>query len=313
MVGSTLAVWRGSPNHYTGRNGYRIDHITLHIMVGTLKGTDTCFQQASYRAASHYGVGGDGTIYQWVDETDGSWADANMASDCSGVTIEHAGGMAGIPVTDREIEASARLCADIARRYGWTRLHHDGLNGNVYLHREIPGTDHAGCPDRCVNPLPVQRIIGRANQLLKNDQGDDDMVSQDDINKIANAVWNFNQNGVKCRDRLQGIDTAANNAARDARDIKTVADRNDKRLYRILLSLKRACGIKDDDTDTVPDLDSTWTARRVYRITLMLKRFFGIGDKDTSLPDAISLTDETLDRIADRVAAKLADKEDKNE
>lgn len=29
---------------------------------------------------------------------------------------------------------------------------------------------------------------------------------------IAEAVWNFNQNGVKMRDRVQGIDTAANGA-----------------------------------------------------------------------------------------------------
>lgn len=31
-------------------------------------------------------------------------------------------------------------------------------------------------------------------------------------NDIAEAVWNFNQNGVKMRDRMQGIDTAANSA-----------------------------------------------------------------------------------------------------
>lgn len=160
-------TWRGSPNHYQGRNGYKVDHITLHIMVGGLWGTDTCFRDPDFKAASHYGVGADGTILQWVSEADGSWADANMASDCSGVTIEHAGGIAGIPVTDKEIEASAQLCADIARRYGWRKLYHDGLNGNIYLHREIPGTDHAGCPDRAAdNPLPVQRILDRANQLL---------------------------------------------------------------------------------------------------------------------------------------------------
>lgn len=31
-------------------------------------------------------------------------------------------------------------------------------------------------------------------------------------NEIAEAVWNFNQNGTKMRDRIQGIDTAANSA-----------------------------------------------------------------------------------------------------
>ncbi|NMM98167.1 N-acetylmuramoyl-L-alanine amidase [Bifidobacterium olomucense] len=220
MTGSTLATWAGSPNHYNGRNGYAVDHITLHIMVGTLESCRNWFALPQARAASHYGVGPD-RVYQFVDEDNGSWADANMASDCSGVTIEHEGGMAGVPVTDGEVELSARLCADIARRYGWKRLWHDptgSLKGNVYLHREIPGTDHMQCPDLAVNGLPVDRIINRANQLLGN-EGDDDMVTAQDINKIAEAVWNFNQNGTKCRDRLQGIDKAANDI------VKTVGER----------------------------------------------------------------------------------------
>ena len=109
MVGYAKAVWRGSPNHYQGRNGYKVTHITLHIMVGSLQGTDTVFQRSSYRASSTYGVGTDGTVYQWVDEINGAWCDANMASDCSGISIEHAGGIAGIAPTDAEYEASAQL------------------------------------------------------------------------------------------------------------------------------------------------------------------------------------------------------------
>lgn len=169
MTGASFARWRGSPNHYQGRRGLSVNHITLHIMVGRLAGTDSCFQRADFRAASHYGVGSVGEVWQWVDEADGSWADANWRSDCSGITIEHEGGMAGIPVTDVEVEASARLCADIARRHGWKQLVHDASGnraGNVWLHREVPGTDHFGCPDRCVNGLPVDRLLARANQIL---------------------------------------------------------------------------------------------------------------------------------------------------
>ena len=79
MVGYAKAVWRGSPNHYQGRNGYKVTHITLHIMVGSLQGTDTVFQRSSYRASSTYGVGTDGTVYQWVDEINGAWCDANLS------------------------------------------------------------------------------------------------------------------------------------------------------------------------------------------------------------------------------------------
>lgn len=190
--------WIGSPNHYNGRNGYAVTHITLHIMVGHLAGTDSVFLNPGSQASAHYGIGANGAIHQYVSENDGSYSDANFASNNSTISIEHEGGMAGVPCTQACMDASARLCADIARRHGWTHLWHDGLNGNIWLHREIPGTDHYGCPDRCVNALPVDRIINRANELLRGD----DMSAED--------VWNFKQNGVLMRDRVQGTDAAAN-------------------------------------------------------------------------------------------------------
>ena len=190
-------TWIGSPNHYNGRNGHTITHITLHIMVGHLTGTDSVFNQPG-GASAHYGIGANGDIHQYVNENDGSWSDANYTSNNSTISIEHEGGMNGIPCTQTCMDASARLCADIARRHGWTHLWHDGLKGNIWLHREIPGTDHAGCPDLAPNGLDVNYVINKANQLLKGD----DMSAED--------VWNFNQNGVKMRDRMQGTDAAAN-------------------------------------------------------------------------------------------------------
>lgn len=190
-------TWIGSPNHYNGRNGHTITHITLHIMVGHLTGTDSVFQHPG-GASAHYGIGADGTIHQYVSENNGSWSDANYTSNNSTISIEHEGGMNGIPCTQTCMDTSAKLCADIARRQGWTHLWHDGLNGNIWLHREIPGTDHAGCPDRSPNSLDVNYVINKANQILEGD------------NMSAEDVWNFNQNGVKMRDRMQGTDTAAN-------------------------------------------------------------------------------------------------------
>lgn len=159
-------TWVGSPNHYNGRNGHTISHITLHIMVGTLAGTDSVFQRTGY-ASAHYGIGGNGEIHQYVSESDGSWSDANYASNNSTVSIEHEGGMAGVPCTRACMDASARLCADIARRQSWNHLWYDGLNGNVWLHREIPGTDHAGCPDLAPNGLDVNYVINKANEILQ--------------------------------------------------------------------------------------------------------------------------------------------------
>lgn len=171
-------TWVGSPNHYNGRNGYEITHITLHIMVGYLSGTDSTFQNPNTQSSAHYGIGADGTIHQYVSENDGSYSDANYESNNSTISIEHEGGMAnGAVCTQACMDASARLCADIARRQGWARLWHDGLNGNIWLHREIPGTDHAACPDLAPNGLDVNYVINKANQIL---EGDDEMALTDE-------------------------------------------------------------------------------------------------------------------------------------
>lgn len=190
-------IWKGSPNHYTGRNGYGVTHITLHIMVGYLAGTDSTFANPSSQSSAHYGVGATGEIHQYVAETDGSYSDANYASNCSTISIEHQGGMAdGAVCTQACIDASARLCADIARRYGWKKLWHDGLRGNVWLHREIPGTDHAACPDLAPNGLPFQQVIDKANNLL---EGKEMALTDEDVTKI----WTHKlPNGACVRDCL---------------------------------------------------------------------------------------------------------------
>lgn len=190
-------VWKGSPNHYTGRNGYGVTHITLHIMVGYLAGTDSTFANQSSQSSAHYGIGAAGEIHQYVSETDGSYSDANYASNNSTISIEHEGGMAqGAVCTQACIDASARLCADIARRYGWKKLWHDGLKGNVWLHREIPGTDHAACPDLAPNGLPFQQVIDKANNLL---EGKEMALTDEDITKI----WTHKlPNGACVRDCL---------------------------------------------------------------------------------------------------------------
>lgn len=190
-------IWKGSPNHYTGRQGYGVTHITLHIMVGHLAGTDSTFANPSSQSSAHYGVGATGEIHQYVAETDGSYSDANYASNCSTISIEHEGGMAdGAVCTQACIDASARLCADIARRYGWKKLWHDGLRGNVWLHREIPGTDHAACPDLAPNGLPFQQVIDKANNLL---EGKEMALTDEDVTKI----WTHKlPNGACVRDCL---------------------------------------------------------------------------------------------------------------
>lgn len=184
-------TWIGSPNHYNGRDGHHVNHITLHIMVGYLTSTDNFFQSPQSTASAHYGIGGDGTIHQYVDENNGSWSDANYTSNNSTISIEHEGGMNGIPCTQACMDASATLCADIAQRYGWDHLWHDGLNGNIWLHREVPGTNHAGCPDLAPNGLDVNYVINKANKIL---QGEDTMTTTQITEALYTAKGNDGRN-----------------------------------------------------------------------------------------------------------------------
>ncbi len=170
------SMWIGSPNFMPGRSG-TIDHITLHVMGGFLAGTDSTFKNPQNQVSATYGIGSNGTIHQYVKEFDTAWADGNARSNATGISIEHEGGYPTARFTDACAEASAQLCADIAKRYGFGRLVHDGTKGNVWLHREIPGSTHPSCPDIAVNGINVDKIITRANQLL----GDNDMADYDDF------------------------------------------------------------------------------------------------------------------------------------
>ncbi len=61
-----------------------------------------------------------------------------------------------------------------------------------------------------------------------SDEEDEDMnLTEDNLNAIANAVWNFMQNGTLMRDRIQGADEAANAARDAANDCKAQLTRTD--------------------------------------------------------------------------------------
>ena len=57
-------------NFTKGRSGQKPRAIVLHLMGGTLKGTDSWFRNPVAQASTHYGVGKKGEIYQWVLKAD---------------------------------------------------------------------------------------------------------------------------------------------------------------------------------------------------------------------------------------------------
>ncbi len=61
-----------SPN-FGERNNYKPEIIVIHIMDGTLLGTDSWFQTPISKVSSHYGIGFTGEIHQYVQDEKAAW------------------------------------------------------------------------------------------------------------------------------------------------------------------------------------------------------------------------------------------------
>ncbi|MBS0149346.1 MAG: N-acetylmuramoyl-L-alanine amidase [Nitrospira sp.] len=70
----------GSPNKDKGREGYQPEAIVIHIMEGTLKGTDAWFKNEESGVSAHYGIGEASEIHQYVGESDRAWHTGRIVS-----------------------------------------------------------------------------------------------------------------------------------------------------------------------------------------------------------------------------------------
>ena len=66
-------IEKSSPNFNLGRKGYKPEAVVIHIMEGTLPGTDSWFANPQSKVSAHYGIGQTGAIHRYVKETDTAW------------------------------------------------------------------------------------------------------------------------------------------------------------------------------------------------------------------------------------------------
>lgn len=133
-------------NFRSGRPmGLKPTGIVIHVMDGTLKGTDAWFHDPSAKVSAHYGVGVDGLIHQYVSEEDTAFhagivvnptaalvlASPNVNPNYYTIGIEHEG-HAQDAWAPPQSAASAALVADIAGRWG-IALDAD----HVFAHHEV--------------------------------------------------------------------------------------------------------------------------------------------------------------------------------
>ena len=72
--------WKGAAagNFNTGRRGFVPIAVVIHVMEGTLEGTDQWFNNPASKVSAHYGVGKNGEIHKYVRETDTAWHAGNV-------------------------------------------------------------------------------------------------------------------------------------------------------------------------------------------------------------------------------------------
>lgn len=112
---------------------------------------------------------------------------------------------------EKGLSIARDVILQVLSQRGWT------VDKNVRSHKWF--TENYGGSDH-VDPIPYLQKWGWTwDKFINYLKEGDDMPTVEDI-------WNFEQNGVKMRDRIQGIDTAANTAARELTDTADPTGRN---------------------------------------------------------------------------------------
>ena len=121
-------IQKKSPNFWVGRKGYRPEAIVIHIMDGTLVGTDSWFANHTSQVSAHYGIGKSGEVHQYVQENDTAWhagrVDApvwklirpNLNPNLYTIGIEHEG-RPNDHWTEEMKRVSANLIREICQRW----------------------------------------------------------------------------------------------------------------------------------------------------------------------------------------------------
>lgn len=107
-----------SPNNW-GKRTHKIDTLTIHCTAGncTAKSLGNLFARKSRRASSNYGIGYDGSVGLYVDESCTSMCSSNYNNDNRAITIEvSSSNKEPYSVSPIAYEKMIQLCVDICRR-----------------------------------------------------------------------------------------------------------------------------------------------------------------------------------------------------
>jgi hypothetical protein len=199
-------IWRGNTNGssvdncYNGRNGQPIRAIVDHIMEGSLNSTDGWFKNSLSQASTHFGVGLDGRIFQWVRLEDSAWGNgvtnisssspdwlkrmvqAGINPNFSTISIEHEGYTGNI-MTESQYQATLWLHKYLLKTTGLS-ISKDTIIG----HYQVDIVNRPFCPG---NGFPWAALI---NNLLEWDKAGRPDISSPSL-PVPNNQGVINLNG----------------------------------------------------------------------------------------------------------------------
>lgn len=160
------AAWRPVPNCNLGQMMHPVRGLVLHIMQGTLDGTDAEFHNPATQKSAHFGTGRDGRLYQWVDTNDKAWAIVN--GNRFWISIENEG-FSGNTLTGSQIERCANVLAWLHRLAGVALQIADSPDGHGLGWHGMGGNAWGGHPQCPGAPILDQRpqIIDLARRAVQ--------------------------------------------------------------------------------------------------------------------------------------------------
>lgn len=159
QTASLQHVWRGPiPNEWTNRDNQQPVAIVCHVEQSSEASADAWFHNPGAQASAHFGIGLDGTIYQFVPVEYAAWANGivnspnnavdwiakfdNAGENLNNVTvsIEHEGNSGDVH-PDVQKKAGAWLIGYLCKTYG---IGFD--TDHVRFHHDIDSVNRSACP-----------------------------------------------------------------------------------------------------------------------------------------------------------------------
>ncbi|MEW2402118.1 peptidoglycan-binding protein [Streptomyces sp. NPDC046862] len=164
MARMSGATWRPVPNR-TLNGQSEVRGVVVHIMAGTLAGTDAWFRNPAAQASSHFGTGRSGALYQWVSTSDRAWAQS--AGNRSWLSVENEG-KGGDKLTESQLDRNAQVLAWAHEQYDVPLKLASGPSDRGLGYHAMGGSawgGHTQCPgSKIVAQLP--EIVKRAKALV---------------------------------------------------------------------------------------------------------------------------------------------------